>query len=81
LAAEKELMLLKLRAPPGPARSEITQLADIFRASIVDVGEATFTLCVTGDPGKVRERNINLADVFAISNVFSCRVLVVMRGV
>ena len=49
-------MLLKLRAPPGPARSEITQLADIFRASIVDVGEATFTLCVTGDPGKVWTR-------------------------
>ena len=51
---ERELVLVKVRAPPGPARTEITQLATIFRARVVDVGEATFTMSVTGDPGKVR---------------------------
>jgi hypothetical protein len=48
------MLLLKLRAPPGPARTEVLQLAQIFRARVVDVAERTLTLCVSGDPGKVR---------------------------
>jgi acetolactate synthase I/III small subunit len=48
-------MLIKVRAPPGAERSEINDLVRIFRGRIVDVGEATFTIAVTGDPGKVRK--------------------------
>jgi hypothetical protein len=47
-------MLIKLRAPAGPARTEVLQLAEIFRARVVDVSERGLTLCVSGDPGKVR---------------------------
>eukprot|EP00878_Enallax_costatus_P009094 GHUV01009507.1.p1 GENE.GHUV01009507.1~~GHUV01009507.1.p1 ORF type:complete len:386 (+),score=83.20 GHUV01009507.1:826-1983(+) len=49
---ERELMLIKLRAPAGPARTEVLQLAEIFRARVVDVSERGITLCVSGDPGK-----------------------------
>lgn len=49
-------MLIKVRAPPGTARTEIHDLVSIFRGRIVDVGEATFTIAVTGDPGKVRKK-------------------------
>jgi len=49
---ERELMLIKLRAPAGPARTEVLQLAEIFRARVVDVSERSITLCVSGDPGK-----------------------------
>uniref|UniRef100_A0A7S0RGX1 ACT domain-containing protein n=1 Tax=Chlamydomonas leiostraca TaxID=1034604 RepID=A0A7S0RGX1_9CHLO len=49
---EREMLLLKLGAPPGPARTEVLQLAQIFRARVVDVSETTLTLCVSGDPGK-----------------------------
>src|SRR5207237_1832758 len=35
---ERDLMLLKIEAPPGPKRSEIRELVEIFRAKIVDVG-------------------------------------------
>mmetsp|Transcript_22816 Transcript_22816/g.49996 ORF Transcript_22816/g.49996 Transcript_22816/m.49996 type:complete len:481 (+) Transcript_22816:35-1477(+) len=49
---EREMLLLKLRAPPGPARTEVLQLAQIFRARVVDVSDRTLTLCVSGDPGK-----------------------------
>jgi acetolactate synthase-1/3 small subunit len=49
---ERELMLIKLRAPAGPARTEVLQLAEIFRARVVDVSETAITLCVSGDPGK-----------------------------
>lgn len=54
--AERELMLIKLRAPAGPARTEVLQLAEIFRARVVDVSERGITLCVSGDPGKVCKR-------------------------
>ncbi|PSC73807.1 acetolactate synthase small subunit chloroplastic-like [Micractinium conductrix] len=50
---ERELMLLKVQAPPGPTRTEVTQIADIFRAHAVDVSDRTLTLQVTGDVGKM----------------------------
>ncbi len=34
---ERELALFKVSAPPGAARTEVVQLADMFRARIVDV--------------------------------------------
>src|SRR4029453_3149012 len=34
---ERDLMLLKVEAPPGPKRTEIRELVEIFRAKIVDV--------------------------------------------
>lgn len=53
LDVERELVFLKVQAASGPDRTEITQLAQIFRARIVDVGESTFILAITGDPGKL----------------------------
>lgn len=47
-------MLLKIRAPPGPTRTEVMQLIDIFRARVVDVSDRSMTIAVTGDAGKVR---------------------------
>ena len=51
--AERELVLLKIRAPPGPTRTEVMQLIDIFRARVVDVSDRSLTIAVTGDSGKV----------------------------
>lgn len=45
---------LQVNAPPGPARTEVMQIADIFRAHAVDCSDVTTTLQVTGDVGKVR---------------------------
>ena len=41
---ERELVLFKLRAPPGPARTELLQLVDIFRARVIDVSGGTPTM-------------------------------------
>ena len=49
---ERELMLLKVNAATG-TRSEIIELAQIFRARVVDIGDDTLTLEVVGDPGKM----------------------------
>lgn len=50
--AEREMILIKLRVSHGPERSEVLQLAQIFRAKVNDVSDDTMTLCITGDPGK-----------------------------
>ena len=49
---ERELMLLKVNATSA-TRSEIVELAQIFRARVVDVAEESLTLEVVGDPGKM----------------------------
>lgn len=49
---ERELMLLKVNATSSN-RSEIVELAQIFRARVVDVAEDSLTIEVVGDPGKM----------------------------
>lgn len=49
---ERELMLMKVNASSS-TRSEIVELAQIFRARVVDVSEESLTLEVVGDPGKM----------------------------
>ena len=51
-SVERELMLLKVSAP-NEIKSQIIELANVFRAKIVDFAENTLTLEVTGDPGKM----------------------------
>jgi acetolactate synthase I/III small subunit len=49
---ERELMLVKVRATASN-RSEVIQVAQIFRARIVDISEDNLTIEVVGDPGKM----------------------------
>ncbi len=49
---ERELMLAKVNATSS-TRSEIIEIAQIFRARIVDIAEESLTLEVVGDPGKM----------------------------
>ena len=49
---ERELMLLKINATTS-MRSEVIEIATIFRARVVDVGEDSLTIEVVGDPGKM----------------------------
>lgn len=49
---ERELMLIKVKATASN-RIEVIQLAQVFRARVVDISEDTLTLEVVGDPGKL----------------------------
>ncbi|MEM9569255.1 MAG: acetolactate synthase small subunit [Cyanobacteria bacterium P01_E01_bin.34] len=49
---QRELMLVKVNATTS-TRREIMDVAQMFRARIVDVSEESLTLEVTGDPGKM----------------------------
>ncbi|UJP03094.1 MAG: acetolactate synthase small subunit [Nitrosomonas sp.] len=49
---ERELMLVKIRAV-GPDREEIKRLAEIFRGSIIDVTDKSYTIELTGTSSKL----------------------------
>ena len=51
-AVERELMLVKVRAT-GKEREEIKRTADIFRARIIDVTDASYVVELTGNQGKL----------------------------
>ena len=50
---ERDLMLMRVNAPHGGARSEVRELVDIFRGRIVDVGAEEVMIEISG-----RERKI-----------------------
>ena len=49
---ERELMLLKVYTTKS-TQTEILEIAQVFRAKIVDLANESLTLEVTGDPGKM----------------------------
>ncbi|MDJ0509231.1 MAG: acetolactate synthase small subunit [Crocosphaera sp.] len=49
---ERELMLLKVSVAASN-RAEVIEVAQVFRARIVDISEDTVTVEVVGDPGKM----------------------------
>ncbi len=51
---ERDLMLIKVAAPSGTKRSEIRELADIFRARIVDVGPEELMIEISGRENKIQ---------------------------
>jgi acetolactate synthase-1/3 small subunit len=64
---EHELVLIKVQADPGK-RAEITELAEIFRAKIVDVSELSLILEITGSAEKV-EALVDLLRPFGIKEL------------
>ena len=51
-SVSRELLLIKVDAEPQ-IRSEIVQIAEIFRANIVDVSRKSMIIELTGDKGKL----------------------------
>ncbi len=49
---ERELVMVKVAAV-GQQRSEVVEIANIFRAKVVDVGAAAMIVQVTGAAGKI----------------------------
>ena len=50
---ERELVLFKVSAP-AERRSEVIEIANLFRAKIVDVGRDSLTIEATGDESKMQ---------------------------
>jgi len=50
---ERDLMLLKISAPPGSKRTEVRELVEIFRGRIVDVGPEEVMIEISGREQKI----------------------------
>jgi acetolactate synthase I/III small subunit len=61
----REMALIKVAVADSQARTEIMQMADVFRAKVVDVAHTALTLEVTGELDKV-ESLIGLLKRFGI---------------
>jgi acetolactate synthase-1/3 small subunit len=51
---ERDLLLMRVKAIAGAARSEIRELVDIFRGKIVDVGPEEIMVEISGRENKVQ---------------------------
>jgi acetolactate synthase-1/3 small subunit len=51
---ERDLLLLKVKAPAGAPRAEIRELVEIFRGKIVDVGPDEVMIEISGRENKVQ---------------------------
>jgi len=75
---ERELALIKVNADRSN-RAEILQIVDIFRAGIVDVGQHTVVVEVTGDTKKV-EAMVDLLRPFGIKEIVRTGRVGITRG-
>ena len=74
----RELALIKVRATSA-TRSEIIEIADIFRASIVDVTADSLTIEITGDEDKI-ESMLKLLRGFGIREIARTGRIAMVRG-
>jgi len=77
-SVKRELVLIKVDIN-NKTRSEVVQIADVFRAKIVDVGISTLTIEITGEDGKI-EAFINLMRQFGIKELVRTGKAALHRG-
>jgi acetolactate synthase-1/3 small subunit len=75
---ERELVLIRVNGEPQH-RAEILRTADIFRARVIDVTPASFTLEATGDEGKI-EALIELLRPMGIQELVRTGKVAIARG-
>ncbi|MBI4268170.1 MAG: acetolactate synthase small subunit [Chloroflexi bacterium] len=75
----RELALIKVKADSSSTRSEIIQIVDIFRASIIDVASDSLTVEVTGDEEKI-DSLLNLLRGFGIKELARTGRIAMVRG-
>ncbi len=76
---QREFSLIKVRAADRNARDEVIQMANIFRANIIDVSRETLTVCIFGDRSKTQALTDLLAG-FGILEIAKTGTLAIERG-
>src|SRR5438876_9279306 len=76
---ERDLMLIKVQAPAGGKRSEIRELAEIFRGRIVDVATDAVIVEISGQEHKI-ESFIDLMRPFGIIELVRSGRIAMCRG-
>lgn len=74
----RELVLVKVNAD-ADSRASISEIADIFRAKIIDVSAGTMTAEITGDESKVKAF-IDLVKPYGIRELARTGITALQRG-
>ena len=78
-AIRRELVLIKVKAQSSEVRNEVIQVANIFRASIIDVSISSITLALIGDESKAAAIQ-NLLAEFGILELVRTGMVALERG-
>lgn len=76
---QREMALIKVKTLDRNARDEVIQMANIFRANIIDVSRETLTVAIFGDKSKTTAL-IDLLDDFGILEMAKTGTLAIERG-
>ena len=76
---QREFSLIKVRAVDRNTRDEVIQLANIFRAKIIDVSRETLTVAIFGEKEKTVALTGMLAD-FGILEIAKTGTIAIERG-
>ena len=77
-SVQRELALVKVNCP-AKKRTEIMEIANIFRAHVIDVTNSTVILEATGDRGKITAM-IKMLDEFGIIEIIRTGTVALDRG-
>jgi acetolactate synthase I/III small subunit len=77
-AVEREMQLVKVTADPA-TRSQIVEIAEVFRAKIVDVSHDALTIEAAGNPGKL-EALVELLEPYGIREMVRSGTIALSRG-
>lgn len=75
----RELVLIKVKAETHDIRNEVIQIANVFRASIIDVSLKSLTLALIGDETKA-EAMQKLLEAFGILELVRTGIVALERG-
>ena len=79
ISLQREFSLIKVHAADRTTRDEVIQMANIFRATIIDVSRDTLTVAIFGEQGKTKALTNLLAD-FGILEIAKTGTLAIERG-
>lgn len=77
-SVEREMQLVKVNADPA-VRSQIIEIAEVFRAKIVDVDHDSITVEVAGNPGKLAAM-VELLEPYGIREMVRSGTIALSRG-
>lgn len=75
----RELIIIKMRTPTAELRNEIIQIANIFRASVIDVSIGALSLALIGEEAKIQGL-LDLLREFEIMELVRTGVIALERG-
>lgn len=75
----REMVLVKVATPDTEAAARVMQVADIFRAQVIDVSADTMTLAVIGEENKT-DAMMALVDGFGVLELVRTGMVAIERG-